>query len=894
MRLGRRKTRQLGDADTSLGPTGHNSAVSPRFARLTRKVRAILLFERVWRLLLPPLLVLGLFLCVSWMGLWLEIPHSARALGVLGFAIGVIIALLPLARLRWPARREALDRIDRDSGLSSRPAAALADRLANATDDPTTQALWTLYRRRAEEAVRALEAGLPSPRLVDRDPYSLRAAVLVGLVATSFVAGPEIVSRTSAAFDWRSGPESDIGRVDAWIDPPAYTGRAPIMLNVGGDQDLLASTRKIEAPSGSIIIIRAAGRKPTIETRGALEEAPKDTVPKELAAKAADSKSTPETRLVLRGNAKLTLGLAGARLDIFDITAIRDQPPTIALTDVPHVNARGSVTLAYRVQDDYGVASAEASFADPLLESGQPSRRSLVEAPRVALLLPPPADLDGMAETIADLSEHPWAGTRATMTLTARDESGGEGKSLSLETLLPQKPLTKPLARALAEQRRNLVLAPDDKARVATALEALMIAPEAYATSAGVYLGLYTARARLEAARDDRELVEIADYLWAMALRIENGDLSAAERDLRAAEQNLRDALARKAPEDEIRDLVENLRDAMENFLREFASEDQDQRRADELSAPGQGARSIDPKDLRAMLDKMEAMTRSGSLANAQKMLDQLQNILENLRMARPGKANPRASEASRALDELSQMSQAEQDLRDETYQRGQDQRHRERAETPMMGLPGYPFGGDPFEDEDSDNEDPRDTRSGETDQADGPSMTDLAQRQQALRERLDKLQERLRGAGQGETGLDAAQDAMRDAETALNKTPGKGNAAVAAQGRALDALHQGAQKLAEAMQGEGDGRASGMGKSDEGEEGRGGRPQNGRRGGTDPLGRMTGSGALSNAGGRYDPLGVPASERAQRVLEELRRRLGEPARPREEMDYLERLLRRY
>ncbi|MGH6863378.1 MAG: DUF4175 family protein, partial [Methylocella sp.] len=32
----------------------------------------------------------------------------------------------------------------------------------------------------------------------------------------------------------------------------------------------------------------------------------------------------------------------------------------------------------------------------------------------------------------------------------------------------------------------------------------------------------------------------------------------------------------------------------------------------------------------------------------------------------------------------------------------------------------------------------------------------------------------------------------------------------------------------------------------------------------------------------------------ARRVLEELRRRLGEPARPREEMDYLERLLRRY
>ena len=44
-----------------------------------------------------------------------------------------------------------------------------------------------------------------------------------------------------------------------------------------------------------------------------------------------------------------------------------------------------------------------------------------------------------------------------------------------------------------------------------------------------------------------------------------------------------------------------------------------------------------------------------------------------------------------------------------------------------------------------------------------------------------------------------------------------------------------------------------------------------------------------STPSARFDPMGVPAAERARRVLEELRRRLGEPARPREEMDYLER-----
>ncbi|MDO9439671.1 MAG: DUF4175 family protein, partial [Beijerinckiaceae bacterium] len=60
-----------------------------------------------------------------------------------------------------------------------------------------------------------------------------------------------------------------------------------------------------------------------------------------------------------------------------------------------------------------------------------------------------------------------------------------------------------------------------------------------------------------------------------------------------------------------------------------------------------------------------------------------------------------------------------------------------------------------------------------------------------------------------------------------------------------------------------------------------------------DPLGRESRDRSY-NPQSRYDPLGVPAAERAQRVLEELRRRLSDPSRPREELDYLERLLRRY
>ena len=98
---------------------------NPRLERLIRQARAILLFERAWRIVLPPLIVAGFFVCVSWTGVWLDAPHWARGLGVLALALGLIIALLPLRTFRFPSRKEALGRIDRVSGLASRPAAVI-------------------------------------------------------------------------------------------------------------------------------------------------------------------------------------------------------------------------------------------------------------------------------------------------------------------------------------------------------------------------------------------------------------------------------------------------------------------------------------------------------------------------------------------------------------------------------------------------------------------------------------------------------------------------------------------------------------------------------------------------------------------------------------------------
>ena len=57
-----------------------------------------------------------------------------------------------------------------------------------------------------------------------------------------------------------------------------------------------------------------------------------------------------------------------------------------------------------------------------------------------------------------------------------------------------------------------------------------------------------SARTACAGARTDEALVEVADWLWTMALQIEDGDLSDSEQQLRAAQDRLKEAMDRGAP----------------------------------------------------------------------------------------------------------------------------------------------------------------------------------------------------------------------------------------------------------------------------------------------------------------------------------------------------------
>ena len=848
-----------------------------RLDRLAARAGLAIAWEKIWPVTAMLLTLLGFFLAASFLGLWLETPRWGRMLGVALFAVLALAALATLARFRTATRAQKLARIDRDSGLPHRPATAMEDQLANANEDPATRALWALHRARMERAAQALTLRLPSPRLVERDRYALRAFALLAVVATAFVAGPEKYARVLAAFDWRTEGALSAGyRLDAWVDPPAYTGKPPVILNLRDEAGAKAS-RKVQAPVGSMIVVRSSeASNVSEEIAGGLEVAKAD----ESAAKGKAAATDTELRWTLKGDGKLVLKRFGSVISSFDLTSAPDRAPVISLNGEARRNSRGSLTLGYKIEDDYGVTGAEANFAKPVLAGKPVTGRTLAEAPKMGLALPAGSGGLGEAETTADLSEHPWAGAIVTMTLSAKDEGGNEGLSDPVEITLPQRSFVKPLARALVEQRRNLVLAPDTKGRVLSSIKGLMIAPDQFGVTAGIYLGFHNIANRLTRARKDADLLGVADLMWEMALRIEDGGLSDAERDLRAAQQDLRDALNRGAPQDEISKLMDQMRAALDKFLNELAQQAQREGRDQEPQsrADNDNSRTITSQDLQSMLDRIEEMMRNGQMAEAQKMMEQLQNLLENLRSAqRQRGTDPMAREMNKALDELDQMTRDQQELRDNTFRneekkqrRNQAQRQKDRSQQGMQqGQPGQQ--GQQGDQDDGDED---------QDSADNDGEQSLQQRQEALRQRLDQLQRRMKELGmKGDQNLEDAEGAMKEAEGELGKGQQGRGKAVDAQGRALESLRKGGQAMAQQMQpGPGDPN---------------GPMRQGRAGNPDPLGRESHD-KRDNSRALYDPLGTPAAQRAQKVLEELRRRLSDPARPRDELDYLERLLKRY
>jgi uncharacterized protein (TIGR02302 family) len=871
--------------------------------------RLALVGERTLEALLWPFIVLAAFLIVSLFDLWGLLPPLLHRALLVAFGVALLVSLLPLIRFPVPPRAEALRRLERNAEIRHRPASSYEDKLGT-TSRADTALLWAAHRERLAKLVAKLKPSWPTPRTDRKDPYAIRSALLLVLIVAALAAGPNRWDRIAAAFSPAARTATALLRLDAWVTPPVYTNVAPIVLADGSEPVGAGNEtfRALSVPERSELIVRAYA--PHGESVSLVSQADDGSQATTVMPKATGSQGLMEFNLALTTPGSADVKVGGNTVAKWRFDLIKDASPQISLMGSPTTTPRGALRLSFRATDDHGVASAEARFAladakeaaaapepVPELEGGKAKSNPLAEAPLMPLQLPRVNAKLVEGKATQDLTAHPWAGLKVRMTLAARDQAGQIGLSEPYEFILPERNFTKPLARAVVEQRKKLVREPDSAERVAIALDALSIGDERAIPDKSVYLALRDAYWRLDTDQSPEAIASVVSQLWELALRIEDGNIPEAERDVKAAQDRLSEALKQNASPEEIQRLVDDLRNALGRYLQALAEQAQQKGNLPEQKNEN-GDQVVFDQELDKLLDNVEKLAKSGSKDMAEQMLSELKDILDRLQTG-TFSDSAKQQRAAKMMKDLNDLVSKQQKLLDDTFKAKREQGGGKEADQFNVSPPGQPmeFGNgmymEPFRTPQEEGESNgqssegnessqgrtgrNESRGGKQQQGQrGGKFDDLSKQQGDLRDKLQSLIDRLHieGASPPDQFNDAgksmgkAQDAMHDFNL---------DQATEEQGRALDQLRQGAQSLAEQMMENGEAQAGkGQGNS-----------------GKDPLGRPD----RSNRPDLGLSVKVPDEidiQRAREVLDELRRRLGDPSRPMIELDYLERLIRPY
>ncbi len=828
-------------------------------ARL-RLARAALWWERVWPAAWPALSVAVVFAVLALFDLLPVLPGAAHAGALALFALAFLAAVAWGLRGigGWPDRAMARRRIEQASGLPHRPLEALADR-PSAPLDNDSGLLWAAHQRRMAAAARRLRVGWPASGWARRDPWGARSVLAILLLLGAIDAGPDWRDRISRAFapSFERGAAALATRFDLWLTPPEYTGLAPQFLRAD-------HTGTVQVPTGSVLLGQVHGGKAL--PRFAIDGQAQDFT--------AIDKHNYRFEATLASGRKLTLHQGGNLLGSWPIEIVPDNPPTMAFAQPPKGTARAALRIDYRASDDYGIEAARVVITRP---EGSPAGYA-DEAIDLELPLPGLRLKEAAATFYHDLTPHPWAGLTVDIRLVATDALGQNGGSEPVRMVLPERLFTHPVARAIIDQRKELAKDPAAADAVAEILGDLNKRPALFRDDAVAYLGLRVAQQRLRADKSREAIAAVSELLWDTALRVEDGNVSTAERDLRRLQQQLQEALAKGAPDAEIEQLMQQLREALDRYLQALAQEMQ--QNPNEATAPVDPSKAVTSRDLQRMLDRAREMARSGARDQARELLSQLQNMLENLRAARPGQTPPRgAGEAQQMMRGLQELMQRQQQLLDRSFRAKRQPGQQDRS-----GQPGQQRGQQQGQQPGQQGQEPGD------DQADAGEgeMGDAAGQQDSLRRMLGEMMRRM-GEGMGDIPepFGRAERAMRDAAGALQRS--RPNDAIGPQSEALDQLQQAARDFAQQLQkrlGNGLGEPNGdeVGPTD-----RSARDRIER----DPLGRPT-----SNSG-TFDQSDIKIPDqnilqKSREILDELRRRAGQRSRPVIELDYIDRLLKRF
>ncbi len=888
--------------------------------------RRSLFWPSLVRSALPALLWFTGFAAFWLTGLYTPLPPELQATIGVVFWVGLLTAILIGLKV-WhsPTDDEARDLID--SSIEGRPLSTWTDRPSKA--DTTGWTLWQEHRDRM--AALALQQGRidVAPQWKQADPLRLRFAAPAVLVVAGLVAGAAAIDRMGKGLfpDYGALFGAHTLKTEAWATPPGYTGSAPFVLTPGETARL---------PEGSEITLRIVGPgRPQVAVMpadgGAVTLDPQPGID-----------GAYEARVVVKEEMRVAVHFWGERAS-FPFTIVDDLPPAVSFVEPPRLGDGDRTEFKYKLADDYGVEKLElvAMRTDTPKEAGVVEDAITIETATLS-----PKEEEG--DYSQDLVRHRWAGLDVKVKLRVTDAAGQIAESEAVAYRLPEKIFLQPNARMAQEARavllRNweeytmpagadnftavegrgynaiataaasrLSWAPPEIKRSVMILDAITWRPEDYFEDPVIYMGLRNARGLIEAAANREEAESAEGLLWDIALRAEYGSLADAAAALEAARRALEEALRRGASEEEIRRLMDMYEQAIENYLAAQMAEALRNGNVTQDGGQMQGMQGGGPQmgddELTRMLQALRDLAETGARDQARQLLNDMQRMLEQMQnmqiqMGRGGggqqQDGPMSRALNRALQDTNRALNDQRDLNDQTEeaqregstpQRNQqlaDQQRqlRERLEQQMRSGGGQPQqqgqqgqGGQQQQGQGQQGQQ-QGGRNGPGGQQPGQQPGQGQDGQQADNGGPGGQPGRPGVRGDGMYGqenersrrlLGNAIEMQRRAEEALRR--GDFAAAREAQQQAMSALQDRSSELAR-LNDENDPNA---------------RQERDQR---DILGRLN-----NGESGYGENVKIPDEierQKARDILDEIRRRAGNRALSREELDYLNRLLDRF
>lgn len=639
--------------------TPHNPLTNLRYALVFACSYVALLAERVWNSFWPALTVLFFYGGIASLGLVRAFPPVAHAILLFVLTTAFALSALHLGdRFRWPRAREVRRAVEKQSGLRHRPLETALDKPIPGLSSAATE-LWENYQKRVLKLRGRTVPYRPQSTAAARDPWSLRHAALLLLVIGLVVAQGDAWTRIKGGLfvDVRQWVHAQPAALDAWITPPEYTNLNPVFLAVtqtGAEVEKGA----ISVPEGSILKVRMSGyTAPPKLTYG-------DGTPATF-TEAATKSFTLEMPLTASGQLKIKQGWF-RKLGEWPVTVTPDTPPEVSILDTTP-GERSELKLHYKAKDDYGVTAVYGTITP-----GKAIRDTFGSQPAVFDLQPPSPDKEDHLES-ADLTSHPWAGSKVTLTLTAEDAALHSVDSAQKEFYLPERKFESAVARRLVYERKRLIWYnnPLTQRLVVRGLADIAIYPQNYRDDRIIYLGLNIAIKRLMYDGSPEAVGSVIGLLWDLAVRAEDGGLSFAKRELSEALQRLSEALKDKdLTKEELQKLQEEVAQKMRDYMSTLASEMQQRMKDGERMkpiSPELAKKLMERIDMKKLMEQMRELTQGSERERLQKMADLLKKTVDNTDMNRMRQMQQQQQKAMEALENLQKLIERQQNLLDKT-----------------------------------------------------------------------------------------------------------------------------------------------------------------------------------------------------------------------------------